>query len=146
MSMRGKARTLARWIAEAKQMLVAALPLYGLALWSYVTRTLSHQSSEFLGWMTVLWPILLVPPLIAWASVAVPLALAAAIPGPAARTLAVLVALLGITFWWTSTAGATGWEAAPIGTLSPALFVLGICLAVAIGFALRRRESAYDAG
>ncbi len=70
--------------------------VYWVAVYSFATEYWNRATGDMKGWLIILFPLLLLPPLVAWAKVAVPCALAAAVPHPAFRAILALIAI-GLT-------------------------------------------------
>ncbi len=92
------------------------------------------------GWLFVLFPVLAIPPLVPWLKIAVPASLGFALPHPMAKGIVLVGALFfSITANVTSRdPGDVPQELSAIGSMSPAMFKLGIWVLVGVGALVAR--------
>lgn len=122
------------WGLSFVGIVAATLPVYFAAVWSYASATFASASGDEAGWLFFLFPLLLLPPLLPWLGIAVPIALALSFRGFAPR----LLLLLGAAFVSYYVAinslarpqGAGEYSDAvaisPVGNIPPTVFVLAI--------------------
>ena len=126
---------MARWWTSFGVSLGLSLLVYALAIYSYSTAYLASASSDEQGWMFVLFPLLMLPPGLAWAKIALPAAAGLAFQHPAAKAAGAFGALLVST-----AADVIGhYETPLIGTLNPFLFKTAVWIAAAIGSVIALR-------
>jgi hypothetical protein len=127
----------------------ATLPLYFIAVWSIGSSYLNSASPEEQGWMVVFFPILFIPPLLPWLSIAVPAAFALAFRHVPTLPLATLASLASSRwaveefFVPRATEFDTDRMTSYIGTINVTTFVIGVwviamCARFAIGFSFKK--------
>jgi hypothetical protein len=97
-------------------------------------------NSEMKGWLFFLFPVLAIPPLVPWLKIAIPASLGFSLHQPIAK----IIVLVGALFF-TIEADVAGLdkvdvaeEVSAIGSLSPAMFKLGIWVLAGIGALVAR--------
>lgn len=142
------------WFKRFSGSLKWTLPMLLLAGYSMVSKGFSESSGDTTGWLIILWPILLLPALIAWLTVALPAAIGLAFHREPVLPVTSLTALF-FTIWATNSSvfvpdsfsTLEGEAPSLTGNISPGLFLTGTWLLAIVGrvFAGRKLQNVSDA-
>lgn len=132
MKRRRRMGPVARWFASFGISILLSLAAYFLAVYSYSVAYWGAADSDDKGWLIILFPMLLLPPGLAWLKIALPAAAGLAFQHPAARAGGIFLALL----LGAATDVRGTYEIPLIGTLDPFLFKLTVWATAAIGAAI----------
>jgi hypothetical protein len=120
--------------------------VYLFAVWNHIEAYLAEASSEQIGWLVVLFPVLFLPALLPWLALAVPISVGFAISHPG--KVFVLIGCFLLTFqidissiaYFSREFGGADRATADIGNISPILFKVGIWIMAGLGAFLSHRK------